>query len=88
MSRLYDFSKFGGIEVVVTPVVGDNMIVLQGRTTPLDPVGFKRKLSVWNLLEGTISGNCEPEEVVSIHLSEKNKIVLDSYIARGKKIKA
>lgn len=85
--RVYDFSLYAGVRVVVSPYVGDNHIVLHGPEESLKPLGIKRKLSVWNLLDGTISGNCEPDEVQVIHLSEKNKAVLESYIERGKKIR-
>lgn len=62
-----------GINVVVSLHVPDDKIVLIGKEEWKDPSHFTRKLSIWDLKTGVVSGNCYEGEVQVIHASQKNK---------------
>ena len=49
-----------------------------------DPLHFSRKLSIWDLKTGVISGSCYEGEVQVIHVSQKNKDYISQLATKQK----
>lgn len=73
-----------GIDVIVSPHVPDDRIVLMGKEEWKDPAHFTRKLSIWDLRTGVVSGNCYEGEVQVIHVSQNNKDYIASKFTKSK----
>ena len=62
-----------GIEILVSPHVPDDKLVLVGKEEYKDPLHFSRQLSVMDLKTGKVHGSVHEGEVQVIYLSQKNK---------------
>ena len=76
------WAALSGIEIVTSPYVGGHKVVLHGPEKSDDPFHFTRKLSIIDLLTGTVSGNCPLDQVKRVIVSEQNKQVVLAMVER------